>query len=154
MDWKEDLDAFFESQAGTVREGDRKLSDTERRTFRFFKQIVFPALEELKAQLRRHGREVAVSRGDRNVPWGRIIVSYAGKEELNYEVQARILTDTVAIRPIYRSSGTIDGKVISSIGYFRGRADEDDIDHLTKDDIISDFLREYKIRVDQTRWDG
>lgn len=136
--WKDDLKEFFE-------EGDidraRKKRDAEIRlkVKKFYSSRVQPAFKKLKKELERYGREVSIAVSD-NI--AAIEVEFEGRLELNYQVKVRQVYPYPEIH--YQDAS---GNGIWAEGNFREGIQKFDISSLSTEEIMQNFLREYKSRL-------
>ncbi|MFZ2052907.1 MAG: hypothetical protein WAU81_01805 [Candidatus Aminicenantales bacterium] len=136
--WKDDLKEFFEE--GEV-EKTRKKRDAELRskTKKFYSSRVQPAFKKLKKEVERYGREVRIAVSEN---FGAIEVEFEGRLELNYQVKVRDIHPYLEIR--YQDAS---GNGIWAEGTFREGVQKADISSLSTEEIIQNFLREYKSRL-------
>jgi hypothetical protein len=137
-DWKDDLKRFFEerSSGATTAKADASVRAEVRR---FYDSRVKPAFKELRKELGRYGREIAVDVGDDHAS---IDVRYEGRLELSYRIVVR------GTRPHPESYYQVpSGGGLRSEGSFKTGARPAELEDLTKDDIVADFLREYRSAV-------
>lgn len=134
-DWKDDLKAFFaERKSGDTAEAADAGARAEAR--KFYASRVRPAFKELRKELGRYGREVAIDVGDRHAS---IEVRFGGRLELNYRIVVR------GTRPHPESYYQVpSGGGLRSEGAFKIGARPAEITDVSKDDIVKDFLREYR----------
>lgn len=134
-DWKDDLRRFFEGRSsGETAEGADAGTRAEVR--KFYASRVRPAFKELRKELGRYGREVALEVGDDHAS---LDVRFRGRLELNYRIVVR------GTRPHPESYYQVpSGGGLRSEGAFKTGARPAELTDLSKEDIIADFLREYR----------
>lgn len=134
-EWKDDLKRFFEerSSTATTAKADAAVRAAVRK---FYGSRVKPAFKEIRKELGRYGREVVVEVGDDHAS---IDVRFEGRLELNYRIVVR------GTRPHPESYYQVpSGGGLRSEGAFKTGARPADMADLSKDDIVADFLREYR----------
>lgn len=134
-DWKDDLKAFFteRSSGEAAGEADAELRAEVRK---FYASRVKPAFKEIRKELGRYGREVAIDVGDDHAS---IDVRFQGRLELNYRIVVR------GTRPYPESYYQVpSGGGLRSEGGFKTGARPAEITDVSRDDIVKDFLREYR----------
>lgn len=136
--WKDDLKDFFkEEDIDRAREKrDEKLRSEVKK---FYLKTVQPAFKKLSKELARYGREVHVAVSD---SLAAIEVEFEGRLELKYQVKVR---DTQPYLELHYQDAMGNG--IWSEANFREGARQADISGLSTDEIIRNFLREYKARL-------
>jgi hypothetical protein len=136
--WKDNLKDFFkEGDIDRAREKrDEKLRSEVKK---FYLKTVQPAFKKLKKELERYGREVNVAVSD---SLAAIEVEFEGRLELKYQVKVR---ETHPYLEIHYQDAMGNG--IWSEANFREGAQQIDILGLSADEIIQNFLREYKARL-------
>ena len=97
-DWKKILASFFEKQKKEKGEKEEKRSREKLRVEEFYATIVNPAFEELKSELKKHGREVDVYTERRD--FASIIVQFEGEEELDYSIEVMLYPGLAFPRPV------------------------------------------------------
>jgi hypothetical protein len=97
---------------------------------------------ELKEELEKHGRRVNVYEGLGDNP--SISVTYKGNDELEYSIKI-----SRGLRPIPEIHFTDmrNGKRYKSEGYIRSGGQDYTIADISKNEIIKDFLNQYKDHV-------
>ncbi len=134
-DWKDDLKRFFEERSSGP--ADHEADAGSRAVVRkFYASRVKPAFKELRKELGRYGREVAIDIGDEHAT---IDVRFRGKLELSYRI---VIRDA---RPHPESYYQVpSGGGLRSEGAFKIGSRPAEMADLSKDDIVADFLREYR----------
>jgi hypothetical protein len=136
-EWKDDLRRFFEERSSGGTAGDAEADAGARDEVRkFYASRVKPAFKELRKELGRYGREVAIDVGDDHAS---LDVRFRGRLELNYRIVVR------GMRPHPESFYQVpSGGGLRSEGAFKTGARPAEIADLSKDDIVKNFLREYR----------
>lgn len=139
-DWKTDLDDFIRNKERQEKVDENKLKEIDSKVKEFYSTIVTPAFEELKKELEKHQREVQISAGHNLAS---IIVKYEGELELDYSIKV-----TVSPKGAHPSQQTHfrdkSGRTHRAEGYPRSGNQDYTIYNITKDDIIKNFISEYK----------
>ena len=139
-DWKSDLDDFIRNKERQEKVDEDKLKEINSKVKEFYSTIVTPTFEELKKELEKHQREVQISAGHNLAS---IIVKYEGELELDYSIKV-----TVSPKGAYVSQQTHfrdkSGRTHRAEGYPRSGNQDYTIYDITKDDIIKNFISEYK----------
>lgn len=134
-DWKDDLKEFFEQRSSGKGAADAD-AGTRAEVRKFFASRVKPAFKEIRKELGRYGREVGIDVGDDQAS---IDVRFRGTLELNYRILVR------GTHPYPESYYQVpSGGGLRSEGAFKRGARPAEIGDLSKDDIVTDFLREYR----------
>jgi hypothetical protein len=134
-DWKDDLKRFFEERSSGQTVGDAD-AGSRAEVRKFYASRVKPAFKELRKELRRYGREVAIDVGDEHAS---LDVRFRGRLELSYRIVVR------DGRPHPESYYQVpSGGGLRSEGAFKVGARPPEMADLSKDDIVADFLREYR----------
>ena len=141
-DWKKILASFFEKQKKEKGEREEKRSREKLRVEEFYATIVNPALEELKSELKKHGREVDVYTQRRD--FASIIVQFEGEEELDYSIEVMLYPGLAFPRPVVHYTEWASSRRLRVEGLLRKGIQDYDISDITKDEIIEHFLNEYK----------
>ena len=141
-DWKKILASFFEKQKVEKGEKQEKRSQEKLRVQEFYATIVNPAFEELKSELKKHGREVEVYTERRD--FASIIVQFEGEEELDYSIEVMLYPGLAFPRPIIHYTEWASSRRLRVEGLLRTGIQDYDISDITIDEIIEHFLNEYK----------
>jgi hypothetical protein len=136
--WKDELKDFFKEE-DIDRAREKKDAELRSRVKKFYLKTVQPAFRKLKKELERYGRGVNVAVSD---SLAAIEVEFEGRLELKYQVKVREIHPYLEIH--YQDA---TGNVIWSEANFREGARQVDISGLSTDEIIENFLREYKARL-------
>jgi hypothetical protein len=136
--WKDDLKDFFkEEDIDRAREKrDEKIRSEVKK---FYLKKVQPAFKKLNKELKRYGRQVNVAVSD---SLAAIEVEFEGRMELKYQVKVREIHPYLEIH--YQDAM---GNVIWAEGNLREGSRKIDIFDLSTDEIIQNFLKEYKARL-------
>jgi hypothetical protein len=140
--WKKILANFFEKQKEEKEEKEKKHSQQKLRVEKFYSTIVNPAFEELKSELKKHGREVDVYTERRD--FASIIVQFEGEEELDYSIEVMLYPGLVFPRPVIHYTEWASSRRLRVEGLLRTGIQDYDISDIKKDEIIEHFLNEYK----------
>jgi len=140
--WKKNLASFFETQKESKREKEIKHHHEKLRVEEFYSKIVNPAFEELKSELKRHGRDVEVYTERKD--FASIIVNFEGAEELDYSIEVMISPVYVFPRPVIHYTEWASSRRLRVEGLLRKGRQDYDISDVTKEEIIEHFLNEYK----------
>jgi hypothetical protein len=140
--WKKILANFFEEQKEERKEKEEKHSHEKLRVEKFYSTIVNPAFEELKSELKKHGREVEVYTERRD--FASIIVQFEGEEELDYSIEVMLYPGLAFPRPVVHYTEWASSRRLRVEGLLRKGIQDYDISDITKDEIIGHFLNEYK----------
>ncbi|MGB7297266.1 MAG: hypothetical protein WBC70_16920 [Candidatus Aminicenantales bacterium] len=136
--WKDDLKEFFKEK-DIDRAREKKDAELRSRVEKFYLKSVRPAFKTLKKELERYGRQVNIAVSE---SLAAIEVEFEGRLELNYQVKVRDIHPYLEIR--YQDAM---GNGIWSEANFREGSQQVDISGLSTDEIIQNFLREYKARL-------
>lgn len=137
-DWKGQLAGFFEeSKKSRVEAEQSEMAG-------FLSRVVIPALNDLRAELMKHGRSVVV-RESRNSAV--IVVSHNGEEEISYRIQSRTFPNTVLPFAEIRFRERRGRRLISVESMFRSGSHDYSLNDVTKGEIIENFLENYTTRV-------
>jgi len=140
--WKNKLSSFFEKQKEQKEEKEEKYSHEKLRVEKFYSTIVHPAFEELKSELKKHGREVDVYTERRD--FASIIVQFKGEEELDYSIEVMLYPGLAFPRPVIHYTEWASSRRLRVEGLLRTGIQNYDISDITGDEIIEHFLNEYK----------
>jgi len=140
--WKNILANFFEKQKEEKEEKEVKHSHEKLRVEKFYSTIVNPAFEELKSELKKHGREVDVYTERRD--FASIIVQFEGEEELDYSIEVMLYPGLAFPRPVIHYTEWASSRRLRIDGLLRKGIQDYDISDITKEEIIEHFLNEYK----------
>ena len=133
-DWKSDLSDFFSKQQHKAEADELKQKETRSDVKNYLATEVAPALEELKSELEKHGRQVSIETSSESAT---IVVSFGGHEEFGLTVK----TSGSRVYPETSFREQTDGKMYRSEGSFRKGPD---ILNVKKDDIIAYFIEQYQ----------
>ena len=141
-DWKIILAGFFEKQKEKEGAQEEKRSLEKLRVEKFYASTVNPAFEELKAEFKKHGREVEVYTERRD--FASIIVQFEGDEELDYSIEVMLYPGLAFPRPVIHYTEWASSRRLRAEGFLRKGTQDYDISDITKEEIIEHFLNEYK----------
>lgn len=136
--WKDDLKNFFKEE-DIDRAGEKRNEKLKAEVKKFYAKTVQPAFKKLEKELERYGREVNVAVSD---SLAAIEVEFGGRLELKYQVKVRDIHPYLEIH--YQDAM---GNGILAEANFREGAQKIDIFGLSADEIIQNFLKEYKARL-------
>jgi len=140
--WKKMLAGIFEKQKEEKETKEIKHSQEKLRVEEFYSTIVNPAFEELKSELKKHGREVNVYTERRD--FASIIVQFEGEEELDYSIEVMLYPGLAFPRPVIHYTEWASSRRLRVEGLLRTGIQDYDISDITKDEIIEHFINEYK----------
>ena len=112
------------------------------RVEKFYATIVNPAFEELKSELKRHGREVEVYTERRD--FASIIVCFESEEELDYSIEVMLSPGLAFPRPVIHYTEWASSRRLRAQGFLRKGIQDYDISDIKKEEIIEHFLIKYK----------
>ena len=138
-DWRSELDGLLR-QKQSQREEQAKGDDATR----FMSGTAVPALEDLRAELEKHGREVTIRASGSSVA---LFVSRGGEEELMYRIQFRSYPDRVLPYVEIRGRERKGLKLVSTDSMFRSGKPDYRLSDITREEIIKHFLDHYRRRV-------
>jgi len=141
-DWKKILASFFEKQKEEKEEKAEKHSQEKLRVENFYATIVNPAFEELKSELKKHGREVEIYTKRRD--FASIIVQFESEEEFDYSIEVMLYPGLAFPRPVIHYTEWASSRRLRIEGLLRTGIQDYDISDITIDEIIEHFLNEYK----------
>jgi hypothetical protein len=133
-DWKSDLSDFFDKQGQKAQTEAERQKETQSDVKEYLSIEVMPALEELRSELEKHGRQISVHEGAESAG---ITVGFQGNEEFQFSVKAQ----GSRVYPETRFRERTNGKMYRAEGSFRGGATIYDV---KKDEIIKYFLEDYQ----------
>ncbi|TGC09373.1 hypothetical protein [Methanolobus halotolerans] len=150
--WKRKLREIFrsendDSELRTVREMHVKFAELNMRDF--FRHVVFPAYDDLKEEIEKHGRTVVIDVDDTGLNSASLIV-YAPSdtkpdgqvEEFYFEIQGRAYQKAGFAFPEHADESQ-PRKPKVEILLRSGSISEYDINDLSRDDIVEIFVNEY-----------
>ena len=133
-DWRNSMDNFFEKSDETKKNKD--ITDFTR----FIRDTALPALKELRDQMEKHGRELAIKETVSSLT---ARVSAQGKEELVYGVYGRTFPNGVLpyAEVKYRVRNGL--KITKVESMIRSGKPDYVMSDVTKDEVIDSFLEHY-----------
>ena len=160
-DWKSDLSNFFEKREKKRQKHESQLKQKSLEAEHFYKSEVYPALGELKIQLEKHGRKVTVIGTSE---FAGIRVNHKGKEEYSYNIIVCIIPGCSTPFTLLMAFGEGTKNTLKKQGTFKEvrkniaksssatyspwvggqKYDISEISNISKEDIISRFLQDYK----------
>ena len=141
-EWEKTLASFFEKQKVGKGAKKEKRSQEKLRVEKFYATIVNPALEELKSEFKKYGREVDVYTERKD--FASIIVFFEGEEELAYSIEVMLFPGLAFPRPVIHFTEWASSRRLRAEGFLRKGNQDYDISAITKEEIIEHFLNEYK----------
>lgn len=133
-DWKNELGSFLDEKRKDKKEERRLELET------FIRQVVMPAFHELKGELEKHVRTVAI----RDTPTSASIkVMHQAEEEITYWIQARSFSDKTVPYPVVRFRERRGVRYVTTEGNFGSGAQSSAVQDVTKEDVIRSFLSYY-----------
>jgi choline/glycine/proline betaine transport protein len=143
-DWRTDLDEFLKQKESQKAADATSTEEHKPEAKNFLATKVLPAFEELKAQLEKNGRTVSVRSGE---DYANIAVVNGSKEEIDYSIKVRFSPLKAFPQTEERFTDEKTGKRLIAEGSILSGAQDYDVNGVSKDDVIADFLRKYKDRV-------
>jgi choline/glycine/proline betaine transport protein len=140
-DWQRELASFFQHKEQKQIETEQNLSEARAEVADFCRNVVVPALEDVKTELEKYDRDVRIGSGSE---WARISVSHKGEMEFEYTLKVRVVPGRVFHYPETRFRDRSDGKTHRAEGFLRSGRRDYSIASITKEEIIHDLLAEYK----------
>ena len=142
QNWKKSLAAFINKQRKEKEEKEEKHSREKMRVEKFYSTIVNPAFEELRYELKKHGRDVEVYTERRD--FASIIVHFESEEELDYSIEVMLYPGLAFPRPVIHYTEWASSRRLRVEGLLRTGIQNYDVSDINKDEIIEHFLAEYK----------
>lgn len=139
-DWKSDLGSFFEQREPSHQEATGKVDENLVKAKQFIATVVVPAFEELKHELEKYGESIKTYGGSESAS---IYVIRDGDELLRYTIMVRGQIPHPETRYRDRKSG----RHWISEGVFKPGLQGSTIDQFSKEEVIHNFLEEYKHHV-------
>jgi hypothetical protein len=143
-DWKSELEISFNKKEQMIKANEEESKATQGKIAKFYSEVVVPAFEELKVELKKYLREVKVSGGINSAT---IEVKNKGELELIYSIKVRILPGRTIPYPETHYRDKSKNKSYRAEGKLRYGSQEYDLSQITKDEIIEDFLSHYKRQI-------
>jgi choline/glycine/proline betaine transport protein len=134
-DWKDDLNAFFNDKEQQAKMNEEKSKEAVAMVETFISTVVKPAFEELKAEFEKNGKEVNVSVGPDSAS---IVIDPNKYERFDYRIRAR------GSMPYTEQRSKTEGQTYRWEEYLRSSNMGYTAADITKDEIISHFIRGYK----------
>jgi hypothetical protein len=134
-DWKSELGSFLEEKRKDKKE-ERRLELEA-----FLRDVALPAFQELKAELEKHDRTVAIRDSPTSIS---IKVTHQGEEEITYSLQARTFSDRTVPYPNVRYRERRGVRFVTTEGTFgSGATQAPPVAEVTHKDVIRSFLSYY-----------
>ncbi len=139
--WKEDLDLHLKEQKKSKKEIKQKKQEMRHEVKHFMAEEVLTAFNDLEKEFKKHKREVEVN-GKKD--WAAILIKKNKHKEFVYEINVNGEDGKLMVsKSVYVPNDK--GKLKLGVeGKIRNEANSMQISHISKDDIISDFLDDYK----------
>jgi hypothetical protein len=140
-DWKDDLNQHLKEQKKTKKELKQKKTERHVAVKEFIHGEVLPAFDDLKKEFKKHKRDVEI---DKKKNWAVILIKKNKHKEFVYEINISSDDDKLlASKSVYIPNDK--GKLKLGVeGKIRNAANSMQIKRVRKDDIIKDFLENYK----------
>lgn len=140
-DWRDELELHLKEQKKTKKELKRKNEEMQKVIKNFMQSEVLPALNDLKTEFEKHKRDVEV---DSKKDWAVILIKKNKHKEFVYEINISMDDNKLlASKSIYIPNDR--GKLKLGVeGKIHNDANSMQINRVFKDDIINDFLQNYK----------
>ena len=136
-DWKKDLGEFITRRESERSEKWKEDVDQRAKEALFVAEKLAPALDEVKAELEKHGRKVRVLSENGHAS---INVTYGGVTELDLTISARLHT-----KELFHDRAK--GVMVSAEGMLWTGYPDRSADSITKDEIIKSVITRYKSRI-------
>lgn len=134
-DWKQELGSFLEEKRKDKKE-ERRLELES-----FLRDVAMPAFQELKGELEKHDRVVAIRESPTSTS---IKVTNQGEEEISYSLQARTFSDRTVPYPSVRFRERRGVRYVAMEGTFgTGATQSVAVQDVSKADVIRNFLSYY-----------
>ena len=136
-DWRSDLSSFL------------KGSEAKRKTAagsdaaRFVADVAVPAMEELRAELEKHGREVTLRESESSAT---IAVYVDGDEEITYRIQFRTYPDRILPYADIRVRERKGLRLVRFESMIRSGKPDYRMADISREEIIRHFLDQYRRR--------
>jgi hypothetical protein len=143
-DWKSDLACLFSEKEENNKSNEEKLKITRAGVAKFYSEVVIPAFEELKNELEKYHRDVKIYTGE---VYASIIVGHKDETEANYSIRVRIIPGKAFPFPETIFIELSGGKSYRVECFLRTGSQDYDITQINKDEIIQDFLSNYKMHL-------
>lgn len=140
-DWKDDLGLHLKEQKKTKKEIKQKKVERQIAAKKFLQGEVLPAFDDLKREFKKHKRDVEI---DNKKNWAVILVKKNKHKEFVYEINISADDDKLlASKSVYVPNDK--GKLKLGVeGKIHNSANSMQINRVKKEDIIKDFLDNYK----------
>ena len=137
--WKSDMESFFHKKQKNAQVDETKLKETKSGVATFFSAVVIPAFEEIKIELEKYQREGTVLGG---IDSASIVISHKGYTEFTYSIKVHPGTSFPYSEIHFRNPS--EAKTYRAEGILRTGSQDYTIAHITKEEIIKQFLSDYK----------
>ncbi len=138
-DWKSDMEGFFHEKQKKSQVDEDKLKETKSEVAKFFSVVVIPAFEEIKTEMEKYQREGNVFGG---IDSASIVISYKGYTEFTYSI--KVYPGTVVPYSEIHFRKPSEVKTYRAEGILRTGLQDYTIAQITKEEIIKQFLSDYK----------
>jgi hypothetical protein len=143
-DWKSELANSFNKKDQINKGNEEVLKATQAEIAKFYSEVVIPAFEELKVELKKYQREVKVSSGTDSAT---IEVKNKLELELIYSIKVRIFPGRSIPYSETHFRDKSKNKSYRAEGKLRYGSQDYDISQIKKDEIIEHFLSHYKRQI-------
>lgn len=112
--------------------------------YNFFKQKVVPAFEELQEELKKQGITSQIKKGDKGGLWAELIIPHQKIWNFHYGVSAEKQRLSAYLIAEDNTPEVNSNKQYVPVTYYNDGRTGNDIQYLSKEEIIADVLREYE----------
>ena len=139
--WKQELDAYLREQKNSQKELKQKREVVKKDLKRFMKGEVIPAFSALGKEFKKHKIEFDV---DSKKDWAAILVKRKKHKEFVFEINISMdKGELMASKSVYTANK--NGKLkLGVVGKINGSQNSFLLNSIKKEDIIKDFLEDYK----------
>lgn len=131
------MDEFIVKQEAEKAKKEKSAEEKRARGKTFVVEALVPALEEVKAELEKHGREVSVFPSDDRAS---IRVNFKGMKELDLTIDASLGTDEIFTNRAGSGTFSAKGSLMTGISNVNAQT-------IAKDQIIKAVVARYKDRL-------
>ncbi|MCE9644455.1 MAG: hypothetical protein K8S20_00535 [Chloroflexi bacterium] len=139
-DWKAELDDMFQNDEKQKKNDIAERALEEKKVVEYIETVLVPACDELKAYFEDKGKRVSSTKGTSSVTIS--VSNNNGMLELSVQYKASARLGKISVYPENTFLDKKDGKRYTTHGgTVEGKTDSG---VPTKDDVIANFVREYK----------